>query len=63
MEAIMKAFEKLEKREERRKEALARLEEAKKKHGEGGHKQVTKHAYLQLIGMFMPKAKDYIDKQ
>ncbi|XP_064604986.1 inactive histone-lysine N-methyltransferase 2E-like isoform X2 [Liolophura sinensis] len=30
MQAIMKAFEKLEKREERRKEALARLEVAKK---------------------------------
>lgn len=30
MEAIVKAFEKLEKREERRKEALARLEIARK---------------------------------
>lgn len=30
MEAIMKAFEKLAKREERRKEALARLETTKK---------------------------------
>lgn len=30
MEAIVKAFEKLEKREERRKEALARLENARK---------------------------------
>lgn len=29
MEAIMKAFEKLEKREERRKEALARIEHRK----------------------------------
>ena len=30
MEAILKAFERLEKREERRKEALARLEQNKK---------------------------------
>ena len=30
MEAIMKAFEKLEKREERRKEALARMEHTRK---------------------------------
>jgi hypothetical protein len=30
MEAIMKAFEKMEKRQERRKEALARIEHTKK---------------------------------
>ena len=30
MEAILKAFERLEKREERRKEALARLEHSRK---------------------------------
>lgn len=30
MEAIMKAFEKMEKRQERRKEALARIEGTKK---------------------------------
>jgi len=30
MEAILKAFEKMEKREERRKEALARIESSRK---------------------------------
>ena len=43
MEAILKAFERLEKREERRKEALARLEQNKKTHPDeaspGDHKE------------------------
>jgi hypothetical protein len=52
MEAIMKAFEKMEKRQERRKEALARIEHTKKPASTS-----TKHIVFSLCGLHQPIAK------